>query len=83
MSKIGLKLLQCENGAFQAYLYEGEADMRFLFCACAIAKMLNIWSAFDLDRAVAYIRSCITYEGGFSLTPSKQFCSYSIYSEYC
>lgn len=35
----------------------GEADMRFLYCACAISYILDDWSGVDVDRAVNYILS--------------------------
>jgi len=46
--------------------------MRFLFCACAISTALDDWSGIDRDKAVAFIRSCITYEGGIALLPGGE-----------
>lgn len=43
---------------------EDEADMRFLFCACAISALLGDWSGVDKDAAVKYIQSCQSYDGG-------------------
>lgn len=66
----GLKLLQTSNGSFQATLADtSDHDVRFLFCACAISAALDDWSGVDKDKAVAFIRSCITYEGGIALLP--------------
>jgi geranylgeranyl transferase type-1 subunit beta len=66
----GLKLLQTSNGSFQATLADtSDHDMRFLFCACAISAALDDWSGVDKDKAVDFIRSCITYEGGIALLP--------------
>jgi geranylgeranyl transferase type-1 subunit beta len=69
----GLKPLQLPNGAFRATLSDtGEADVRFLYCACAISAILKDWSAVDKDRAVEYILQCLTYEGGIAVMPGKQ-----------
>jgi prenyltransferase beta subunit len=58
------------SGAFRATLSEsGEADVRFLYCACAISAILQDWSAVDRDRAVDYILQCVTYEGGIAVMP--------------
>jgi hypothetical protein len=67
-----LRLYQTPSGCFQATKSGSEAcDMRFLYCACAISQMLNDWSGVNRDRAADYIWSCLSYEGGFALTPGK------------
>lgn len=68
----GLKLLQQPDGSFATYLHEGEADVRFIYCACAIAHMLDLWEAVDVPRATAYVVRCLTYEGGFGLSPGLE-----------
>ena len=45
--------------SFVPFLGSNEADMRFLYCACAISYTLKDWSAMDLDLACDYIRSSI------------------------
>lgn len=65
--------LQLENGCFSATKNGSEADTRFMFCACAICSILNEWSPINIDKAVDYIISCMTYEGGISLAPGVQF----------
>lgn len=30
--------------------------MRFVYCACCVAYMLNDWSAIDIDGAVSFIK---------------------------
>lgn len=58
------------SGAYRATRSEtGEADVRFLYCACAISAMLDDWSGVDQEQAVVYIRQCITYEGGIAVMP--------------
>lgn len=67
-----LQSAQLASGAFRATRTGNEADMRFVFCACAISYMLGDWSGVDRDRVVEYVKSCITYEGGVSLTPGTE-----------
>jgi geranylgeranyl transferase type-1 subunit beta len=69
---IGLKKLQQEDGSFTATLLGTEADVRFVYCACAIASILELWSCIDIDRAINYILQCRTYEGGFGLRPGGE-----------
>ena len=40
----GLSYLQQSDGSFVASAEEGENDMRFVYCACAVSYMLNDWS---------------------------------------
>lgn len=67
-----LKKLQLDDGSFQCIHFGSENDMRFLFCACAISHMLNDWSGVDVDRAVAFIRNCRSYDGAISLLPGQE-----------
>jgi len=48
---------------------ESETDMRFNYCACAIATMIEDWSGIDKEKLTSHILSCRTYEGGFSWVP--------------
>jgi len=58
------------SGAFRSTLNDsGEADVRFLYCACAISAALDDWSAVDTEAAVRYIQQCVTYEGGIAVVP--------------
>ena len=60
------------NGSFRAVQSDvGESDVRFLYCACAVSAVLNDWSGVNKELAVQYILSCITYEGGLAVIPSK------------
>lgn len=68
----GMRHLQQPEGSFRATLDGSECDMRFLYCACAISSMLGDWSGVDVERAVGFVRSCITYEGGISLVPGAE-----------
>jgi len=64
-----LKSCQREDGSFSAFPNSGEADLRPLYCAFAISSMLDDWSGVDIERALAYIQSCESYEGGYGQTP--------------
>ena len=58
------------SGAFRSTLNDsGEADVRFLYCACAISAALDDWSSVDTEAAVRYIQQCVTYEGGIAVVP--------------
>uniref|UniRef100_A0A7S2WN64 Geranylgeranyl transferase type-1 subunit beta n=1 Tax=Rhizochromulina marina TaxID=1034831 RepID=A0A7S2WN64_9STRA len=64
--------LQREDGSFTATLDGSECDMRYLYCACAISTMLGDWSGVNKDKAVEFIRQCLTFEGGISLVPDQE-----------
>lgn len=49
-----------------------DADLRTMYCAFAIASMLDDWSHVDIQRAVRYIQRCRTYEGGYGQTPGQE-----------
>lgn len=79
LSRINVKVLLKDVGALQQLdgcfraTYEGsEFDTRFLYCACAICAILDDWTFIDIDKAVEYILSCISYEGGISLHPGSE-----------
>ncbi|KAG6852461.1 hypothetical protein C0991_011763 [Blastosporella zonata] len=57
------------RGAFSIVPGSNETDLRSLYCAFAICAMLDDWSAVNTDRAIAYIASCRTYEGGYGQAP--------------
>ncbi|KAI0642970.1 terpenoid cyclases/Protein prenyltransferase [Trametes meyenii] len=64
-----LRACQLDDGSFSALPSGGESDLRMLYCAFAISSMLEDWSGIHIDRAIAYIRRCYSYEGGFGQTP--------------
>jgi geranylgeranyl transferase type-1 subunit beta len=67
----GIRGLQQENGSFLAARGGCECDVRFTFCACAIAAILNDWSFIDIESGERYILACQSYEGGFGLSPGS------------
>eukprot|EP00727_Mastigamoeba_balamuthi_P011131 m51a1_g6640 putative geranylgeranyl transferase type-1 subunit beta-like (371) ;mRNA; r:108712-110028 len=50
----------------------GEADMRFVYCACAISAMLGDWSAVDRSRTLEFILASQSYEGAFGQCPLQE-----------
>jgi geranylgeranyl transferase type-1 subunit beta len=61
-----LQASQGEDGSFSTEPGEGgQSDLRATYCAFSISSMLSDWSGVNLDRAVAYIATCRTYEGGY------------------
>ncbi len=67
-----IKYLQLSNGSFRATNLGTECDMRFVYCACAISYMLGDWNYIDINSMLTFIKSCQTYEGGFSLIPNME-----------
>ncbi|KAJ1661074.1 geranylgeranyl transferase type-1 subunit beta [Dispira simplex] len=67
-----LKALQTEEGGFRSHPFTNEADLRILYCACAISRLLQDWSGVDQNRAVSYIQRCQGYDGGIGLGPGQE-----------
>ena len=80
-----LKHLQQPDGSFvPCRLSPRESDLRFVFCACAILfichQLLSIAYdtkfdmnySFDVVKAVEFIRSCQSYDGGFGQRPGLE-----------
>jgi len=70
--RIHVRGLQQADGSFCAAQGSRERDVRFSYCAIAIAYMLNDWDILDLDRAVAFLLSCQHYEGAFGQEPGLE-----------
>ncbi|TFK27674.1 geranylgeranyltransferase type I [Coprinopsis marcescibilis] len=66
-----LRSCQREDGSFSTVPGGGETDLRTLYCAFAISSMLNDWSGIDVDRALRFVASCKSYEGGYG---QSSFC---------
>jgi hypothetical protein len=67
-----IKKLQSQNGCFFSSIHNGEQDLRYIYCACAISALLNDWSGVDCVRAASYIAKCQQYDGAFGLTPGNE-----------
>ncbi|KAK7933199.1 hypothetical protein WMY93_004095 [Mugilogobius chulae] len=61
----GLRVLQLEDGSFYAVPEGSENDIRFIYCAASICYMLDDWSGMDIQKAIEYIRSSLSYDSGF------------------
>lgn len=60
-----LRYHQQPDGGFASVVEGGEKDMRFMYCACSIAYMLNDWRGIDVPLAISHIRSAFAPGGGF------------------
>ena len=67
----GIAELQRKDGSFNSSNEGGEHDMRFVFCAAAVARLTGK-CRFNLDSAVDYIVKSITYEGGIAQGPGME-----------
>jgi len=67
-----LKSLQNFDGNFRSCDSGGEADLRFVYCACAVSALLNDWSGMNIKQTIHYIHSCRRYDGGFALQPDGE-----------
>ncbi|KAJ7196132.1 terpenoid cyclases/protein prenyltransferase alpha-alpha toroid [Mycena pura] len=61
---------QNHNGSFSSMPNGGgESDLRNLYCAFCICALLGDWSSIDVERAIAFVALCRTYEGGYGQLP--------------
>ncbi|KAG7826941.1 hypothetical protein KL920_004939 [Ogataea angusta] len=72
-SKIYNWLLQMKqpDGSFIMH-YNGEADARAVYCAICVASLLDILDDKLAYKAIDWLASCQTYEGGFSGFPGDE-----------
>ena len=59
------------NGSFTMHL-DGEADMRGLYTALAVASCLDVLDDALTHNALTFIKACQTYEGGFGGIPGAE-----------
>jgi geranylgeranyl transferase type-1 subunit beta len=64
--------LQLSNGAFLATRLSTENDLRFVYCACVVAFILNDWSGINQDLTTSFILQCRTYEYAFGQMPGAE-----------
>ncbi|KDN52829.1 hypothetical protein K437DRAFT_231594 [Tilletiaria anomala UBC 951] len=67
-----LAISQQADGSFTAGPSQVECDVRFTFCAFAIAQMAGCWDAVDIDQALRFLARCRNYDGGFSQAPMQE-----------
>jgi len=65
-----IRACQGPDGSFSSVPRNGETDLRALYCAFALSFMLDDWSGINIERAITYITSCRTYEGGYGQSPN-------------
>lgn len=67
-----LHSLQLPSGSFLGHHLGSENDLRFVFCAASISKILGSTEGIDVEKAIEYILDCQTYEGGFAHQPGDE-----------
>ncbi|GMR37082.1 hypothetical protein PMAYCL1PPCAC_07277, partial [Pristionchus mayeri] len=67
-----LKQSQTELGCMNSQGSESECDMRYVYCAVAIAYMLGDDSCLDWKRLGEFIRKCVCYDGGIGQMPGEE-----------
>lgn len=70
--KMHVRNLQQPDGSFLSTPGWTEHDVRFTYCAFAVAYMFNDWSMLDMNQAIEYIRRCQNYEGAFAQEPGLE-----------
>ncbi|XP_076231718.1 geranylgeranyl transferase type-1 subunit beta [Calliopsis andreniformis] len=68
----GMRACQNPDGSFTAMVLGCESDIRFLYCACCIATILNDWSGMDKTKAIDYILKSISYDGAMGFGPGLE-----------
>jgi len=67
---------QTDRGSITAQLWDTEDDPRFMYCACAIHRLLGVKSedkfSFDKDKAKSYLETLISYEGGYGMESDSE-----------
>ena len=62
----GIKVLQLSDGSFtETSADNGERDLRFVYCACCVCKMLDDFTYINVKKACIFIKNTFTYDGGF------------------
>lgn len=70
---------QQEDGSFSSFRNTDEADLRFVYAALSICRLLNSLESVDIEKSFAYIRSCYNPDGGFGLRPGCESHTGAIY----
>lgn len=66
-----LTSLRTEDGAFSMHV-DGEADIRGIYCALAVARLTNVYTPQMFKGAETWIARCQTWEGGFGGCPGME-----------
>lgn len=60
-----------EDGWFSMHA-DGEADIRGVYCALAVAKLANVYTPEIFKETETWIAKCQTWEGGFGGSPGME-----------
>ena len=68
-----MRSLKQNDGSIEMH-EDGEEDLRSIYCAISVAKLLNLEQLDSslFDNAAEWIVLCQTYEGGFGATPETE-----------
>lgn len=50
---------QAPDGSFRAHPDPSESDVRFVYCALALARLLGDWAPIHVPAALAFLRTCL------------------------
>ena len=50
----------------------GEMDTRFLYGALNALSLLHMLDLIDLSKAIAYVQSCVNFDGGYGVSPGAE-----------
>lgn len=50
----------------------GEIDTRFLYGALNALSLLHLTSLIDIPKAIAYVQSCVNFDGGYGVSPGAE-----------
>ena len=60
------------DGSFAAAAVGCERDLRFVFCACAVSRLVGDFSGVDAAATLRHIGACQAYDGGLGLAPGGE-----------
>lgn len=66
-----LSSLRGEDGSFSMHT-DGEVDIRGVYCALAVAKLINVYTPEIFKGTENWIAKCQTWEGGFGGCPGME-----------
>lgn len=76
---------QRPDGSFSSFINSTECDLRFVYSALSICKLLEDFSYIDVPKTKEYIEKCYNFDGGFGLRPRDEshcgaiFCAVASY----
>jgi len=68
----GIRHIQLPDGSFKPSVLGGESDMRLVYCAVAVSRILNDWSGIDKENCAKFIKESLSYEGAFAQCPGAE-----------